>query len=145
MAQTRRRRQTKHRGNAAGMVESRGRTGRKPTGAEKQGGTRAQGKGATARPNRFDRPPTWKGAFVRAMAAALLMLLISLVLLKGKSNQAIAIFPIVLLVYIPISYYTDMWLYKRRIASKAKRSATAAAGKQATGSNAEQAGGSGAK
>ena len=29
MAQTRKRRQTKHRGNAAGMVESRGRTGRR--------------------------------------------------------------------------------------------------------------------
>ena len=35
MAQTKRKRQTKHRGNAAGVVESRGRTGRKPTEAEK--------------------------------------------------------------------------------------------------------------
>ena len=35
MAQTKRKRQTKHRGNAAGVVESRGRTGRKPTAAEK--------------------------------------------------------------------------------------------------------------
>lgn len=103
------------------MVESRGRTGRKPTGAEKRGAARAQGKGESARTNRFDRPPTWKGAFVRAMAAALLMLLISLVLLKGRSNQAIAIFPIVLLVYIPVSYYTDLWLYRRRMAGKAKR------------------------
>lgn len=128
------------------MVESRGRTGRKPTGAEKQGTARAQGKGATARPNRFERPPTWKGAFVRAMAAALLMLLISLVLLKGKSNQAIAIFPIVLLIYIPISYYTDLWLYRRRMAGKAKRSASGGAGQQTgAASNAKQAGGSGAK
>ena len=37
MAQTRRRRRTKHRGNAAGVVEARGRTGRKPTAAEKGG------------------------------------------------------------------------------------------------------------
>ena len=37
MAQTKRKRQTKHRGNAAGVVESRGRTGRKPTAAEKSG------------------------------------------------------------------------------------------------------------
>jgi hypothetical protein len=119
MAQTRRRRQTKHRGNAAGMVESRGRTGRKPTGAEKQGPSkRDQG---SKRANRFDRPPTWRGAIVRAMAAAVLMLLISLALLKGKANQAIAIFPIVLLAYIPISYYTDLWLYRRRMSAKAKR------------------------
>lgn len=128
------------------MVESRGRTGRKPTGAEKQGAGRAQGKGATVRPNRFDRPPSWKGAFVRAMAAALLMLLVSLALLKGKSNQAIAIFPIVLLIYIPISYYTDLWLYKRRMAGKAKRSGAAAGNGKETGQGkAEQAGGTEAK
>jgi hypothetical protein len=57
------------------------------------------------------------------MAAAVLMLLISIVLIK-KPNQAIAIFPIVLLAYIPISYYTDLWLYRRRMASKAKREGT---------------------
>lgn len=119
MAQTRRRRQTKHRGNAAGMVESRGRTGRKPTSAEKRGAVAGKG-AASPGTNRLDRPPTWRGAFVRAMAAAVVMLLISIVLLK-KANQAIALFPIVLLLYVPISYYTDQWLYRRRQASKANR------------------------
>jgi hypothetical protein len=119
MAQTKRRRQTKHRGNAAGVVESRGRTGRKPTAAEK---TRKAGGGAAkdAKVARMDREPTWHGAFYRAMAAAVVMLLISILLLK-KPNQAIALFPIVLIAYVPISYYTDMWLYKRRMAGKAKR------------------------
>jgi hypothetical protein len=120
MAQTRRRRQTKHRGNAAGMVESRGRTGRKPTAAEKRGA--AAGKPKAPKAHRFDRPPTWRGALVRAMAAAVLMLLISIALIK-KANQAIALFPIVLLAYVPISYYTDLWLYRRRMAAKAKREA----------------------
>jgi hypothetical protein len=126
MAQTRRRRQTKHRGNAAGMVESRGRTGRKPTSAEKQGPTPGGArKGTQERGNRLDRPPTWRGAIVRAMAAAVLMLLISILLLKGKTNTVVAIFPVVLLAYIPISYYSDLWLYRRRMASKAKREAVA--------------------
>lgn len=119
MAQTKRRRQTKHRGNAAGVVESRGRTGRKPTTAEKTG----KGGANTAkdkRVNRLEQAPTWRGAFYRAMAAAVLMLLISILLLK-KPNEAIALFPIVLIGYVPISYYTDMWLYKRRMASKAKQ------------------------
>jgi hypothetical protein len=116
MAQTRRRRQTKHRGNAAGMVESRGRTGRKPTSEEKRGPT--SGKDAAGgRPNRLDRPPTWRGAFVRAMAAAVVMLLISILILK-KPNQAVALFPAVLVIYVPISYYTDLWLYRRRQAAK---------------------------
>ncbi len=54
------------------------------------------------------------------MAAAVLMLLVSLLLLK-KPNEAIALFPIVLIFYIPISYYTDMWLYNRRMRNKAKQ------------------------
>ncbi len=121
MAQTKRRRQTKHRGNAAGVVESRGRTGRKPTTAEKTGKA-TSGSAKDKRMERFERAPTWRGAFYRAMAAAVLMLLISLLLLKLKNpNQAIALFPIVLIAYIPISYYTDSWLYKRRMASKAKQ------------------------
>src|SRR5271155_190653 len=103
MAQTKRRRQSKHRGNAAGEVESRGRTGRKPTAAEKSGkaggGVRAKAKPPDGR----DRPPTWTGAFYRAAAAAVLMLLVSLLLLK-KPNEAIELFPIVLLLYVPISY-----------------------------------------
>ena len=43
-----------------------------------------------------------------------------LFLLK-KPDQAIALFPIVLLLYVPISYYTDQWLYKRRQRNKAQR------------------------
>ncbi len=118
MAQTKRRRQTKHRGNAAGVVESRGRTGRKPTTAEKTGNATSPKQRAVSR---ADKPPTWLGAFYRAMAAAVLMLLVSLLLLKLKHpNQAIALFPIVLVAYVPISYYTDLWLFKRRQAAKAK-------------------------
>jgi hypothetical protein len=119
MAQTKRRRQTKHRGNAAGVVESRGRTGRKPTTAEKTG-KGSSGPSKEKRLDRLERAPTWRGAFYRAMAAAVLMLLISILLLK-KPNEAIALFPIVLIAYVPISFYTDMWLYKRKMAGKAKQ------------------------
>jgi hypothetical protein len=114
MAQTKRKRQTKHRGNAAGVVESRGRTGRKPTAAEKAGKPREE------RIPRQDRPPTWLSAFYRAMIAAVLMLLVSLLLLGKHSNEAIELFPVVLLVYVPISYYTDSWMYNRRMRKKAQ-------------------------
>ena len=58
MAQTRRKRQTKHRGNAAGFVESRGRTGRKPTAAEKSGkaAEAAERQAAARRPAPIARP-----------------------------------------------------------------------------------------
>ena len=126
MAQARRRRRTKHRGNAAGVVEARGRTGRKPTAAEKSGTGAGTGRARESRLERLNRPPTWRGAFYRAMAAAVLLLLVSLLLLK-KPAQAIALFPVVLLIYLPISYYTDLWMFRRRQRNRAGRTGGKAA------------------
>ncbi|HXB16254.1 MAG TPA: hypothetical protein VNV44_10995 [Solirubrobacteraceae bacterium] len=113
MAQTRRKRQTKHRGNAAGVVESRGRTGRKPTSAEKTGSAKSSATARNKPVDRRDKPPTWRGAFYKAMIATVLLLFVILVFLKGSSG-AIALFPIVLGAYTVVSYYTDKWVYQRR-------------------------------
>ena len=120
MAQAKRRRRTKHRGNAAGVVEVRGRTGRKPTAAEKGGTGPGAGRSRESRLERSNRPPTWRGAFYRAMAAAVLLLLVSLLLIKNAA-QAVALFPVVLLIYVPISYYTDLWMFRRRQRNRARR------------------------
>jgi hypothetical protein len=125
MAQAKRRRRTKHRGNAAGVVEARGRTGRKPTAAEKSGQGAGAGRAKESRLARGNRPPTWRGAFYRAMAAAALFLLASLLLIK--KSAPIALFPIVLLLYTPISYYTDLWMFRRRQRNRAARSGGKAA------------------
>lgn len=135
MAQTKRK--TKHRGNAAGMVESRGRTGRRPTAEEKAGPIRAGSKRAAGvKVNRLDQPPTWRSAILRSMAAAVVMLLLAIVLTK-KPNEAVAIFPIVLVLYVPISYYTDLWLYKRRQRQKLARAAAEKAARAAERASAE--------
>jgi hypothetical protein len=127
MAQTKRKRQTKHRGNAAGVVESRGRTGRKPTVAEKSGNPSEVAKAKREKLiDKRDRPPTWRNAFIRAMFAAILMLLIVIVLFN-RSKQGIAFFPIVLLLYWPISYYSDKWVFDRRQRKKAKGAGGSAA------------------
>jgi hypothetical protein len=102
MAQTRRKRQTKHRGNAAGVVESRGRTGRKPTPGEKTGDARTLAREKEKLLDKRDRPPTWRGAFVKAMFAAIVLLLV-VILLLHQSNQAIGLFPVVLVLYTVIS------------------------------------------
>jgi hypothetical protein len=128
MPQTRRKRRTKHRGNAAGVIESRGRTGRKPTAAEKSVKGREAAQAKATKVARYDRPPTLLGAFWRALAAAVLMLALSLALTKQPST-AFILFPIVLLLYVPLSYYTDQWLYKRRIRTKARKSAGKASSK----------------
>lgn len=117
MAQTRRRRQTKHRGNAAGVIEARGRTGRAPTAAEKRGEPRAADK--RKRADRFDRPPTWRGAFWRGLAMAVAMVALA-ILLTHRPATAFALFPVVLAIYVPVSFYTDQWMYRRRQRSKAR-------------------------
>lgn len=113
MAQTKRKRQTKHRGNAAGFVESRGRTGRKPTAAEKSGDAVKVAKAREKPLDRRDRPPTWRAAFIKAMVAAIALMLFVTVVLH-QSTQAISLFPIVLVGYTLVSYYTDKWVYERR-------------------------------
>ena len=121
MAQTRRRRQTKHRGNAAGVVESRGRTGRKPTAAEKSGKTGEAARAKKKSLDRRDRPPTWRGAFWRGLAAAMVLVLLAGLLLHASPGQSVAYFVFALLAYTPMSYYTDQWVYRRRQRSKTKR------------------------
>ncbi len=121
MAQTRRKRQTKHRGNAAGMVESRGRTGRKPTAAEKSGNAAEAARAKQPRLARADMPPTWKGAFFRGLLAAGVLALLSGLILNASPGQTVAYFFVGLLAYTPISFYSDQWIFNRRQRNKAKR------------------------
>jgi hypothetical protein len=121
MAQTKRKRQTKHRGNAAGVVESRGRTGRKPTAAEKSGKAGDAARAKEKRLDKADQPPTWKGAGLRALIAAMALVLLSGLILKASAGQSVAYFFVGLIAYTPISYYSDSWLYNRRQRNKAKR------------------------
>jgi hypothetical protein len=122
MAQTKRKRQTKHRGNAAGVVESRGRTGRKPTAAEKSGDPRDRAREKEKLLDKRDRPPTWGGAFLKAMIAAIVLLFVVILVLKQKANQGIELFPIVLALYTVFSYGVDKFVYDRRMRKKAQAS-----------------------
>lgn len=108
MAQTRKKRSTKHRGNAAGVVESRGRTGRKLT-EDERGST-----GARRRQDRFDRPPTWRGAANRSLIAVFIFVAILVLFFKQNASASIALGGFLMLLYVPLSYYTDLWLYRRR-------------------------------
>src|ERR1700732_5050471 len=127
MAQTKRRRRTKHRGNAAGVVESRGRTGRKPTAAEKGGKGADAARAKEKRLDKYDRPPTWRGAFWRALVASMVLVLLAGLVLNASAGQTVAYFAVALLAYTPISYYTDQWLFRRRQRNKAKRAGGKAA------------------
>jgi Flp pilus assembly protein TadB len=117
MAQTKRKRQTKHRGNAAGKVEARGRTGRKPTGAERKGTSKDDAR--ARRLARLDQPPTWRGAMNRALIATGLFLALLLLFFRGQQVGAkLGIAAFMLLLYVPLGYYTDLFIYRRRQARK---------------------------
>jgi Flp pilus assembly protein TadB len=118
MAQTKRKRRSKHRGTAAGTIESRGRTGRKPTATERSASKQAQAR--ERRLERLDRPPTWKSAGQRALIAAAVFLVAVLVLFRQQPLQAISLACFMVLVYLPMGYYTDLFLYRRRQRKKAE-------------------------
>ena len=112
MAQTKKKRQTKHRGNAAGIVEARGRTGRPPSPEEKKRQARDQ-----AREQRLSRPPSWSRA-VRNSAIMAAIILIVLMLTNKRSGSAPAAFVVALLafaLYVPGGYYMERFMWKRRL------------------------------
>ena len=111
MAQTKRKRRSKHRGNAAGNIETRGRTGRKVTPVQDKKADRA-----AARRQRLAQPPTWNKATLRAAAAAGLLFVLTQVGLFQDDvppGQALVICLLAMLIYIPLGYMFDNWMYKR--------------------------------
>lgn len=117
MAQTKKKRRSKHRGNAAGVVEVRGRAGhRRPEGEQLTGKALA----AQKRKDRMMRPPSWKSAILKAAAAALLLGVLGVAVLKETVVQSITLTVFVFLFYVPLGYYTDTWIYNRRLRAEAK-------------------------
>jgi hypothetical protein len=121
MAQTRRKRKSKHRGNAAGTVEARGRTSRPPSEAERK--KRAK---EVARANRLDKPPTWASSSRRALLAGGFMFLFLFLVGGGKHTSSTArlvdalLFAVIAVaLYIPLGYWMESFLYRRRQAKKA--------------------------
>ena len=115
MAQTRRKRRTKHRGTAAGTIQTRGRTGRPPTSEERKKTSRME-----ARERRMNTPPTWKASITRAgLAAVLMFVFLALVGPKQHRIESAALFALfALLLYIPGGYYMELFMYRRRQARK---------------------------
>jgi hypothetical protein len=111
MAQTKRKRRTKHRGNAAGMVEARGRTGRRPTAEEQKKAARGQGD------RRVLKPPTWKSAGMKSGAMAILLFVMTQVgfLVKDATIvSGLAVAATAMLLYTPLAFATDKWAYTRQ-------------------------------
>jgi hypothetical protein len=114
MAQTKRKRRSKHRGDAAGTIQARGRTGRPPTAEERKKQNREKSREA-----RLSKPPTWDGAIKRAMLAAGFMFIFLLITSKGNVLASAVFGIIAMLLYVPTGYYMEVYLYRRRMRKKA--------------------------
>lgn len=115
MASTRKKRQTKHRGNAAGFVETRGRTGRnRPVVEEPK-------KRSAVRTDRFNKPPTWKAAAQRSAIAVGIFVVVVVLAFHQNPAAAIALGGFMMLIYTPMGFYMDSYFYKRRQAQLAQK------------------------
>jgi hypothetical protein len=127
MAQTKRKRRTKHRGNAAGSIEARGRTGRKPT--EQEG---RKGAAGDAREQRRYAQPTWSGAALRAGFASIMLFALFQLGLAGNDPSIASSLLLALaafLIYVPLGYQVDRFFWRRRML-KAGRTLPPQAGKR---------------
>jgi hypothetical protein len=122
MAQTKRKRRSKHRGNAAGSIETRGRTGR-PTPSKPATKQEAR---MIARERRLSTPPTWRASMARAGIAAVLMFVFLSATTKTNNKFAYAaVFAILAFaLYVPGGYYMERFLWRRRMARRASRAGT---------------------
>jgi hypothetical protein len=103
------------------MIESRGRTGRKPSASEK-GAASTGSRPSGGRKNRYDSPPTWKGSAWRAAIAAAVVYVVSTLLIKHTTPaKNLILIPIVLALYMPIIFYTDNFMYRRQQKRKSTR------------------------
>ncbi len=108
MAQTKRKRRSKHRGNAAGTIEARGRTGRPPTPEERKKQQRA-----TRGQARVPKPPTWNSAIKKAALATCFIFIFLLITNKFRVVPALVFALLAMLIYIPSGYYLDGYMYRR--------------------------------
>src|SRR3954447_10675751 len=119
MAQTRKKRRSKHRGTQAGTIETPGRTGRAVSSNRPAPSRQAGGK--QRREARFDKEPTWRSSVNRAAFAAVI-LAIFIGITQKNIAQGVILGVFAMLLYVPMSYYTDRMLWRRRQRQKQQRS-----------------------
>jgi hypothetical protein len=115
MAQTRRKRTRKHRGTPAGTIDRAGRTGRPRTREEAKQISRQR------RTERLDKPPTWNSAMQRAAIAAAVFGVLVMIVFKKPVQSGVVLAAFMFLLYIPLGYATDTFIYRFRQRRKQAR------------------------
>jgi hypothetical protein len=120
MAQTKKKRRSKHRGTAAGNIERAGRTGK--------GQARGDAKqiARQRRAERLDKPPEWKSTINRAGIAAIVFAVLVVALFGRPIVSGLLLGVVMFAIYVPLGYATDSAIYRfrqrRKLAQAADRS-----------------------
>lgn len=120
MAQTKKKRKRKHRGTQGGSISTRSR-GRPRSREEARAQARRQ---ATARK---DAAPSWRGAINRALIMSGLLFFLMVVVLGENVAPSAFLAVTMMFIYVPAGYYLERFLWRRRMASEAKKRAAARA------------------
>jgi hypothetical protein len=116
VAQTRKRRRRKHRGTQTGRIDTSGPRGRPRSREEAKARARSKRKPAKGRvADRRDIPPTWGGAFKRGLFGAAIFFLLFWLVFGRDVGPAAALSVVMLAMYVPMGYYIDRFMYRRRL------------------------------
>ncbi len=101
------------------MIETRGRTGRKPTPEERAGGK----KKAPVHEPRWMRKASWRNSVIRAALAALFLFGLTRLGLGGDMTMenSILFATLAFAVYVPLGYYMDTFMQQRREKQRQKK------------------------
>ena len=80
----------------------------------------------SARDKRMQKPPSWNGAALKALAMAVLLFVLTQVGILGNDasiQQGIFLSALALIIYTPLAYVTDKWVYARMLRQKAAKKA----------------------
>jgi hypothetical protein len=111
MAQTNKKRRRKRRGTQGGRVDTTGRVGRPRSREEAKARARAR---STKSGPKEDLPPTWRGALVRGLFAAVVFSVLLILLFKKPVGASLLFGAFMLVFYVPAGYFIDMTLWRRR-------------------------------
>lgn len=121
MAQTKKKRRSKHRGTAAGTIERAGRTGKPQTRADAKQIARER------RAEKLDKPPEWRSTINRAGIAAVVFGVLIVVAFGRPVASGLLLGIVMFAIYVPLGYATDSAIYrfrnKRKLAQAADRKA----------------------
>ena len=113
MAQTKKKRRRKHRGTQGGSINT---TRRQPRPrSREEARARARSKRGGSRPQqRVDRPPTWRGAAIRGIIAAVIFVAFLALIMGRPLGDSLALGAFMLAFYIPAGYFIDRAMWRRR-------------------------------